>query len=314
VVERGATLRGMSWAHPEYLVETDWLAANLEDPALRVLECTTILHPRPDGGYKAESGRATWAAGHIPRSGFADLTDDLCDRTASWLYMMPEAEAMAAAMARLGVGEGTRVVLYDRVVNMWAARVWWMLRAVGFDRAAVLNGGWKKWTLEGRPTSTDPCVYPPRASSRPRPRSSSAGRGAPAWGSAPRASSTRCPKSSIAAPAASRTGSASPAGSSRAAHSARRSGDARVPRARRAAEAFAASGALAAGRVITYCGGGIAASSDAFVLTLLGHDQVSVYDASLSEWASIRPCRWRRAKRSHHGHEEEGHRADDGVD
>ena len=124
----------------------------------------------PDGGYKAESGRAAWAAGHIPRSGFADLTEDLSDRTAATLYMMPPTEQMAAAMARLGVGENTRVVLYDRAVNMWAARVWWMLRAVGFDQAAVLNGGWKKWTLEGRPTSTAPCAYPPgRFVARPRP-------------------------------------------------------------------------------------------------------------------------------------------------
>src|SRR3989441_9373445 len=160
----------MSWAHPHYLVETEWLAANLEDPALRVLECTTILHPLPDGGYKAESGRAAWAAGHIPRSGFADLTDDLCDRASSLLYMMPPDAQMASAMARLGVGEGARVVLYDRAVNMWAARVWWMLRAVGFDDAAVLNGGWKKWTFEGRPTSTEPCAYPPaRFVARPRP-------------------------------------------------------------------------------------------------------------------------------------------------
>jgi len=186
----------MSWTHPEYLVETDWLAANLEDPALRVLECTTILHPRPEGGYKAESGRTTWAADHIPRSGFADLTDDLCDRSSAWLYMMPPAEQMASAMARLGVGEGTRVVLYDRAVNMWAARVWWMLRAVGFDHAAVLNGGWKKWTLEKRPTSTEPCAYPP---------GQFVVRSWPVWVRGRRVSSMRYRKSSIAAPAASRT-------------------------------------------------------------------------------------------------------------
>src|SRR5215813_2221086 len=153
----------MAWANPHYLVETDWLAANLGDPALRVLECTTILHPRPDGGYKAESGRATWAAGHIPRSGFSD-------RSASWLYMMPPAEQMSAALSRLGVGEGARVVLYDRAVNMWAARVWWMLRAFGFDDAAVLNGGWKKWTREGRPVATDDGARPSqRFVVRPRP-------------------------------------------------------------------------------------------------------------------------------------------------
>src|SRR3990172_3125125 len=151
----------MSWTNPQYLVETDWLAAHLDDPALRVLECTTLLHPLPEGGYRAESGRAAWAAGHIPRSGFADLTADLSDRTSPLRFMMPPAAEMAAAMARLGEGEGARVVLYDRFVNMWAARGWWMLRAAGFEDAAVLNGGWRKWTLEGRPASTEPWVYPP---------------------------------------------------------------------------------------------------------------------------------------------------------
>lgn len=83
---------------------------------------------------------------------------------------MPPPEQFAAAMADLGVGEGTRVVLYDRAMNIWAARVWWMLRAVGFDAAAVLNGGFPRWTLEGRPVSTAPCPYPRgRFVARPRP-------------------------------------------------------------------------------------------------------------------------------------------------
>jgi thiosulfate/3-mercaptopyruvate sulfurtransferase len=280
----------MSWSHPEYLVETDWLAANLEDPALRVLECTTILHPRPDGGYKAESGRATWAAAHIPRSGFADLTDDLCDRSSSWLYMMPPAGQMAGAMSRLGVGEGTRVVLYDRAVNMWAARVWWMLRAVGFDRAAVLNGGWKKWTVEKRPTSTEPCAYPAaRFVPRPRPelfadkRAVLAGLG----------QSATCVINALSAEQHQGTGGVAYGRPGRIAGSGNVPARDLVDPATHAYLApdvlrrrFAASGALDAGRVITYCGGGIAASSDAFALTLLGHEHVAVYDASLSEWAA----------------------------
>ena len=280
----------MAWKNPQYLVETDWLAAHLDDPALRVLECTTILHPRPDGGYKAESGRATWAAGHIPRSGFADLTDDLCDRSSPLLYMMPSAEQLAQSMARLGVGEGTRVVLYDRAVNMWAARVWWMLRAVGFDQAAVLSGGWRKWTHENRPTSTEPCAYPPaRFAPRPRPelfvdkhavlaglgeratcvlnalteeRHRGTG-GAPYWRPGRIAGSLNVPAQSLVDPA---THAYLPADVLR--------------------ERFAEAGVLSAGRVITYCGAGIAASSDAFVLTLLGHGNIAVYDASLSEWAT----------------------------
>jgi thiosulfate/3-mercaptopyruvate sulfurtransferase len=280
----------MAWTNPQFLVETDWLAVHLDDPTLRVLECTTILHPRPEGGYRAESGRATWAAGHIPRSGFADLTDDLSDRASSLLYMMPPDEQMAAAMARLGVGEGTRVVLYDRAVNMWAARVWWMLRAVGFDDAAVLNGGWKKWTFEGRPTSTELCAYPPaRFVARPRPELF-VGKGAVLAGLRQRAT---CILNALTEEQHRGTDGVTYGRPGRIAGSANVAARSLVDPKTHAylpahvlRERFAATGALEAQRVITYCGGGIAASSDAFVLTLLGHDGVAVYDASLSEWAA----------------------------
>ena len=280
----------MAWINPQFLVETDWLAVHLDDPALRVLECTTILHPRPEGGYRAESGRATWAAGHIPRSGFADLTDDLSDRASSLLYMMPTDEQTATVMARLGVGEGTRVVLYDRAVNMWAARVWWMLRAVGFDDAAVLNGGWKKWTVEGRPTSTEPCAYPPaRFVARPRPELF-VGKDAVLAGLGQRAA---CILNALTEEQHRGTEGVTYGRPGRIAGSANVAARSLVDPKTHAylpahvlRERFAAAGALEAERVITYCGGGIAASSDAFVLALLGHDRVAVYDASLSEWAA----------------------------
>ncbi len=280
----------MGFANPEYLVETDWLASRLADPALRVLECTVVLHPDVQHGYRAESGRAMWAAGHIPGSGFADLTDDLCDRTTSLRFMLPPAGQFAETMARLGVGDGVRVVLYDRVVNMWAARVWWMLRAFGFDDAVVLNGGWRRWTLEGRPVSTAPDTCAP-ARFRARPRSElftdkvgvltalrdrsscvlnalteeqHLGIGGVTYGRPGRiAGSLNVPARDLVDPKT---------------HAYL---DAETLRAK-----FAAAGALDARRVITYCGGGIAASSDAFVLMLLGHQDVAVYDASLSEWAA----------------------------
>jgi thiosulfate/3-mercaptopyruvate sulfurtransferase len=279
----------MNLAHPEYLVETGWLAAHLDDPALRVLECTAILHALPGGGYRAESGLAAWGTGHVPGSGFADLTGELSDRTSSLRFMMPPPAQLASAMETLGVGEGTRVVLYDRAVNMWAARVWWMLRAVGFDAAAVLDGGWRKWTLEGRPVSTAPCAYPRgRLVARPRPElfadrsavlaglgetatclvnalteEQHRGRGGVTYGRPGRiAGSVNVPARALVDP--STHAYLSPAALRR--H-------------------FEEAGVLGAGRVITYCGGGIAASSDAFVLALLGHDRVAVYDASLSEWA-----------------------------
>src|SRR5437867_4227574 len=175
----------MSWAHPQYLVETDWLAANLEDPALRVLECTTILHPMPDGGYKAESGRATWATGHIPRSGFADLTDDLCDRAASTLYMMPPTEQMAApAASRTGVPVISPVAATYRLAR-WSIR-----RRTRISRPTCCASdlprrgrstpeGWSPTAVEGSPRAATRSCSPCSATTRCRyttPRSRS-GRG-----------------------------------------------------------------------------------------------------------------------------------------
>ena len=137
----------------DYLVETDWLVDHLDDPGVRVLEATTILRRGDDGRLRAESGRDGWAESHIPGSVFADLPGDLSDKNATLRFMMPPPEQFAEAMSSYGVGDDTRVVLYDRAAGMWAARVWWMLRAFGFENAAVLNGGWSKWTAEGRATS-----------------------------------------------------------------------------------------------------------------------------------------------------------------
>jgi thiosulfate/3-mercaptopyruvate sulfurtransferase len=273
---------------PKPLVETEWLNAHLADPSLRILDCTVFLKP-VEGGVRPESGREEWARGHIPGSAFADLLGDLSARDTSLPVMMPPAEQFAAAMSSYGVGDGTSVVLYDSSQNMWAARVWWMLRAFGFDDAAVLNGGWRKWTLEQRPVSTADPQYPP-AKFVARPRAGfivnkeqvfaaiddSSVRMINALSAdehAGKVTRTRRPghiPNSMNVPAGSLVDSAT---------NAYLSPD--VLRSR-----FAQAGALDRERVITYCGGGIAACSDALALTMLGQHNVAVYDGSLAEWAS----------------------------
>ena len=275
----------------QWLVETDWLFEHLDDPRVRVLECTVYLHPADvPGGYRVESGRARWAAGHIPGAGFVDLQADLSDPSASLRFTIPPAAQFAEVMSRYGVGEGVRVVVYDRFVNMWAARVWWMLRAFGFDGAAVLNGGWRKWTLEGRPVATDDGARPRREFTvRPRPELVADKAGVLAALGQERT----CVLNALTEEQHRGTGGVSYGRPGRIA------GTVNVP-ARALVDPethaylpddalrtkFSEAGALDARRIVTYCGGGIAASSDAFALALLGRDDVAVYDASLSEWAA----------------------------
>lgn len=281
-------IEGARFANPQYLVETDWLAAHLGDAELRIFDCTTYLDPDPATVFRVRSGRPEWEKGHIPGADYLDLQAELSEPASPLRFTMPSADHFASAMSRHGVGEGTRVVLYSEGSVIWAARIWWMLRAFGFDNAAVLNGGLDKWKAERRPMSTEPSRYPPaRFVARPRPEMIAT--------RSEVAAAIEDPSTSLinALTAKQHTGE----GGVHYGRPGRIAGSRNVPAHRLVdterkvflppgdlARMFADVGADRAGRVITYCGGGIAASADAFILALLGHDNVAVYDGSLSEW------------------------------
>jgi thiosulfate/3-mercaptopyruvate sulfurtransferase len=283
----------MTFANPNYLVETDWLATHLGDPDLRVLDCTVDRRMGPDGVLRVASGRSIWEAGHIPTSAYADFVNDLTDRDNPLPSMLPPAEQFAEAMSRYGVGDGTRVVLYDGSreswPHMWSARVWWMLKVFGFDNAAILNGGWHKWTLEGRPVSTEPSPYPPATfTPRYRPELIAEKQEVLASIGSDATSLVNTLPRDVHAGASSTF--------ERAGHIA---GSVNVPiveltdpdthaflPADELRERFEEVGALESERVITYCRAGIAASGGAFVLALLGAPNVAVYDGSLAEWTA----------------------------
>lgn len=269
------------------LIETDWLAAHLEDPELRIFDTTTHLIPHPETVYTVESGRAGYAQGHIPGAGFLDLQGELSDPESDLRFTLPPAAQFEAAMSRHGVGPGTRVVLYSQTTMQWATRVWWMLAAFGFDAAMVLNGGLAKWREEGRPLSTAPAAYPPaRFVARPRPELIADKDDVLAA-----LGDERCLVLNALSAEQHRGGGRHYGRPGRIA------GSASVPAAEllqgatgpylpldEIRERFRRAGAFDAGKVITYCGGGIAASSTAFLLRLLGHRDVALYDNSLSEW------------------------------
>jgi thiosulfate/3-mercaptopyruvate sulfurtransferase len=269
------------------LVETEWLARHLTEPALRILDCTAIAYAQ-DGAVHVESGRSGWRDGHIPGSGFADLVLELSAKDTTLPLMMPTSSQFAEAMGRYGVGPGTRVVLYDRSSNIWATRVWWMLRVFGFDDASVLSGGWQKWTAEGRPVSAEPADYRATrfvAQLRPGLIVSKADVMAAIGDPGTVILNTLSREDHAGTVARYGRPGHIPGSHSMPARSLLDSANTYRGVEELRAE-FATSGALEAKRVITYCGAGIAATSNAMILTLLGMNEVAVYDGSMSEWAA----------------------------
>ncbi len=278
------------FAHPEFLIDATVLERQLGDPNLRIFDCTTNLIPDPKTTYQAVPARAEFEKGHIPGAQFIDLQADLSDKHQRLRFMLPPAEDFAAAMSRFGVGEGARVVLYSTANPWWATRVWWLLRVFGFDEAAVLDGGWQKWSREGRAVETGPAQPRPPGhfvirEQRPLMVGKEAVLQAIGGG-------TVCTLNALAPEQHSGTGGNSYGRPGRikgsvnlpAAHLIDPATNALLP-ATELRRRFDGVGAF--GReVITYCGGGIAASADAFALVMLGHPDVKLYDASMSEWAS----------------------------
>ena len=128
---------------PKTLVSTDWLAAHLKDPDLRILDASWFL---PDAGRDA---KAEYAAGHIPNARFFDI-DEITDNRSTLPHMAPPPEKFIARMRAMGVGDGHQVVIYDAAGLFSAARVWWTFRLMGKTDVAVLDGGLPKWRAEGR--------------------------------------------------------------------------------------------------------------------------------------------------------------------
>jgi thiosulfate/3-mercaptopyruvate sulfurtransferase len=143
----------MSYVNPQSLVSTDWLAANLHQPDLRIVDGTWYL---PSQGRDA---RAEYLERHIPGAVFFDI-DDISDTTSSLPHMLPPPEKFSARVRKLGLGDGNKIVVYDTTPMLGATRVWWMFRAMGHKDVAVLDGGLPKWAAEGRPVTDDPT--PPR--------------------------------------------------------------------------------------------------------------------------------------------------------
>lgn len=136
---------------PKTLVSTDWLAAHLNDPDLRILDASWHM---PASGRDA---RAEYEAAHIPNARFFDI-EAISDKRSALPHMAPPVELFISRMRAMGIGDGHQIVIYDNSDVRSAARVWWTFRLMGKKDVAVLDGGFAKWQAEGRPVEDLPPV------------------------------------------------------------------------------------------------------------------------------------------------------------
>lgn len=136
---------------PKTLVSTEWLAAHLNDPDLRVMDASWHM---PASGREA---KAEYDAAHIPGARFFDI-DAISDSRSELPHMAPPVELFISRMRAMGIGDGHQVVLYDNSDVRSAARAWWTFRLMGKTDVAVLDGGFAKWQAEGRPVEDMPPI------------------------------------------------------------------------------------------------------------------------------------------------------------
>jgi thiosulfate/3-mercaptopyruvate sulfurtransferase len=273
----------MPYAHPEALVSTDWLAAHLADPHIRVVDSSFKLP-----GI-TPTAREDYHRGHIPGAVFFDI-DDIAEPGTSLPHMIPPLELFARKMEALGIGNDDRVVVYDTAGLSSAGRAWWMLRLFGHQNVALLDGGLPKWKAEGRPVETAAPSPPVRRFTARLDPSLVRDKRALLDNLATRREQI------VDARAAGRFDGTTPEprAGMRSGHI---PGSRNVPyelvtdpgtRQLKSAEEldrlFCDAGVALDRPIVTSCGSGVTACALAFALHLIGHSGAAVYDGSWSEW------------------------------
>jgi thiosulfate/3-mercaptopyruvate sulfurtransferase len=269
----------------EALVSTEWLAANLEAPDVRVVDATWYL---PTQGRDA---KAEYAAAHIPGAVYFDI-DDVADEASPYPHMVPSPAKFSARVRKLGLGDGLRIVVYDNNRFVASARVWWMFRLFGHPEVAVLDGGLAKWRAEGRPVDDKPV--------RPTERHFTARQNNLLLRELDqmRANLTQRREQVVDARSAGRFAGQEPEprpglrgghipGSRNVPHGGlvREDGTLRsLPELR---HAFAIAGIDLDRPIVTTCGSGVSAAILSLALHQLGEPNVPVYDGSWSEWGAL---------------------------
>jgi thiosulfate/3-mercaptopyruvate sulfurtransferase len=271
--------------HRSWLTETDWLASELEAPDIVIIDGSWHM---PSEGRDA---RAEYLEEHIPEAIFFDI-DEIADTNSPLPHMLPSPEKFSSRMRSMGIGDGSRIVVYDSSGMFSAARVWWTFRVMGFDDVTVLNGGLPKWKREGLPLeSGEPTprstrhftsrrnadlvrdVYDMKAIIKDRSADIVDARSAERFaGRAPE------PRPGV------RPGHIP--GSLNVPFGKLLNTDGTLKSKAELEKLFARAGVDLSKPIVTSCGSGITASVLALALAEIGHRRTAVYDGSWSEWGA----------------------------
>ena len=279
------------WKYPNAIVSCEWLNKNINNSDIRIYDCTTYLHYRdedPSLPYIVESGREKYDLSHIPNSSFLDLQLQLSDQESPYRFTLPKLEVLVESFRKLGVGDPFHIILYSRNGSQWSARLWWMLRSVGFDNVSILDGGFNEWERLGFITSNVNLSFPTsHLTFLPRTDifvNKDIVKEAINDNSTKILNSLTSDIHSGNNPRYGRRGRI-PNSLNIPFHELLVSETGKFRNIKELLKLFSDKKIDKHYKIINYCGGGIAASLEAFILYQLGFKNIMIYDNSLSEWA-----------------------------
>ena len=281
----------VNWKYPEYIVQCEWLKENLTNKKIRIFDCTTYLHYTDDHPFKpydVESGFLDYKKSHIPGAAFIDLQKQLSDNNSDFSFTLPKFNQLAESFKNLGIGNPYHIILYSRNGMQWSSRVWWMLYVLGFRKASILDGGLIEWErldflTESITNKFEHADFDVKVNNN-------------VFVSKDEVLSGISKKSCVLLNAL--TQDLHLGENPRYGRRGRIPGSINIPFHElvekqtgkfktpfELMKIFKEKGITDNLEIINYCGGGIAATLDAFVMLQLGFKQLKIYDNSMSEWA-----------------------------
>lgn len=273
------------------IVDCVWLNSNLNDANVRIFDCSTFLDYKddhPTKPYDVVSGLSEYKKAHIPNSAFLDLQNSFSKKGSVYNFTLPKLTDLAVAFQRKGVGNNSHVILYSRNGIQWATRFWWMLYVVGYKKVSILNGGFKEWLNLSLPTETKITMFPPADFNLDLKENIFVDKNYVLEAiNADNHIIINALTKDIHDGLSKRYGRPGhiPKSLNIPFHKFVHGDTGKFISFKRAKELIKSMKITKDNIIVNYCGGGIAATLDAFILYQLGFKNLKIYDNSMSEWA-----------------------------